>query len=124
MPKCILLVDDSAIVRTGLRRAFEFLGWEVCGEATNGREGIQKAEELKPHLIVLDLAMPEMNGITAARILNRTMPHVPLILFTTYGEMIAPEDARAAGISEIVPKSEPIKVLLQAAERLVAAPAA
>ena len=124
LPKCILLVDDSAIVRTGLRRAFEFSGWEVCGEAANGREGIEKAERLKPHLIVLDLAMPEMNGISAARVLRRTMPKVPLILFTTYGEMIAVEDAREAGISEIVPKSEPIKVLLQVAERLVSSAAA
>ena len=124
MTKCILLVDDSAIVRSGLRRAFEFQGWEVCGEAKNGREGIEKAEQLNPNVIVLDLAMPEMNGITAARILKRTRPKISLILFTTYGDLLGAEDARAAGISAIVAKTEPIAVLLKAAERLVAAPAA
>lgn len=124
MPKCILLVDDSAIVRSGLRRAFELQGWEVCGEAKNGREGIEKAEQLNPNVIVLDLAMPEMNGITAARILKRTRPKISLILFTTYGDLLGAEDARAAGISAIVAKTEPIAVLLKAAERLVAAPAA
>lgn len=123
MTKCILLVDDSAIVRSGLRRAFEFQGWEVCGEAKNGREGIEKAEQLNPNVIVLDLAMPEMNGITAARILKRRRPKISLILFTTYGDSLGAEGARAA-ISAIVAKTEPVAVLLKAAERLVAAPAA
>jgi CheY-like chemotaxis protein len=72
--KCILLVDDSAIVRHSIRQVFEAHGYLICGEAENGQEAIEKAEKLHPDLVVLDLSMPGMNGLEAARILSRTMP--------------------------------------------------
>jgi YesN/AraC family two-component response regulator len=59
---CILLVDDNALVRTNLRWAFEEAGWEVCGEAASGHEAIEKVKELQPHVIVVDLSMPEWMG--------------------------------------------------------------
>ena len=55
---CILLADDSALIRDSLRRAFEQAGWEVCGEAANGREAIVKAEQLHPQVVVLVLCRP------------------------------------------------------------------
>jgi chemotaxis response regulator CheB len=64
LPKRILIVDDNPVIRDTLREVLEQeSGWEVCGEAANGREGIEKAQQLKPDLIVLDLSMPVMNGI-------------------------------------------------------------
>jgi chemotaxis response regulator CheB len=64
VPKHFLIIDDSPIMRKTLRQALERqAGWEVCGEAADGREGIEKAQQLKPDLIVLDLAMPVMNGL-------------------------------------------------------------
>jgi CheY-like chemotaxis protein len=67
----ILLVDDSPAMRRNLRREFEGAGWVVCGEATNGEEAIVKAEQLRPQVILLDLSMPGINGLTAARRLKR-----------------------------------------------------
>jgi DNA-binding NarL/FixJ family response regulator len=113
-------VDDSAPIRQSLRTAFEREGWQVCGEAQNGCEAIAKAEELHPQLILLDLAMPKMNGITAARVLKRRMPEVHLILFTMYGDVFDPDEASCAGISAVFSKTESITPLLEKAQSLVA----
>ena len=120
----VLLVDDSAIIRHSLRRAFEQAGWEVCGEAETGREAILKAGELHPQVVIVDLAMPEMNGITAARILKRKMPEAHLILFTMYRDVFNADEANCAGISAVFSKTEPITPLLDKAQSLVARNAA
>jgi DNA-binding NarL/FixJ family response regulator len=120
----VLLVDDSAIIRHSLRRAFEQAGWEVCGEAETGREAILKAGELHAQVVILDLAMPEMNGITAARILKRKMPESHLILFTMYGDVFNADEVNCAGISAVFSKTEPIAPLLDKAQSLVARNAA
>jgi DNA-binding NarL/FixJ family response regulator len=121
---CILVADDNAAVRHSLRRAFEQAGWEVCGEAATGSEAIAKTEALRPQLVVLDLGMPEMNGITAARILKRKMPDVHLILFTMYGDVLNADDAKNAGLSAVFSKTDPITSLLDKAQSLVARNAA
>jgi DNA-binding NarL/FixJ family response regulator len=107
LPNCILIVDDHAIIRRGLRQLFESrTGWEVCGEAVNGRDAIEKAHELKPDLIVLDLSMPEMDGLQAARLLRKAMPKVPIILFTNFGQdPFMEREALAVGIREVVSKA-------------------
>jgi len=114
-----LIVDDHVALRRALRKEFERAGWEVCGEATNGREAIRKTEELLPQIIVLDLAMPEMNGVTAARLLKGKFPGVHLILFTCHGDIFKPEEAISSGISAICSKSDPVKFLLEKAQALV-----
>jgi DNA-binding NarL/FixJ family response regulator len=118
----VLIVDDHPAIRRALHREFERAGWEVCGEAANGREAIAKTEQLLPELIVLDLAMPEMNGLTTARILKRTFPEVQLILFTGHGELFKQDEAIAAGIAAVLSKSEPIRNLLDRATSLVRHP--
>jgi DNA-binding NarL/FixJ family response regulator len=71
----ILIVDDSALIRRTLRFCLEHSGdWKICGEAGDGAEAIQKAKELDPDLIILDLSMPNMNGLEAARELKRIKP--------------------------------------------------
>src|ERR1700692_4378898 len=85
MSKCILIVDDNLPIRKSIRRFLESeTDFEVCGEAVDGLDAIEKARELNPDLIILDLSMPRMNGAAAASVLKRTMPHVPIILFTMY----------------------------------------
>ena len=118
-PNCVLLVDDSAIIRRSLRRVFEQAGWEVCGEAENGHEAIEKAKHLNPQVIVLDLSMPLMNGLTAGRILKQMLPAVSLILFTLHGNLLPVNDLRLAGISAVVSKGDSAGTLLKAAENLV-----
>ena len=117
--KCILLVDDSAIVRHGVRQVFEAHGYLICGEAENGQEAIEQAEKLRPDLVVLDLSMPVMNGLEAARILSRTMPCVPLILFSNHADMLREEDARSAGISAVVSKDRAASILVSTAYSLL-----
>jgi DNA-binding NarL/FixJ family response regulator len=120
MAKSVLIVDDVEIIRQALRQLFTSeADFEVCGEAENGREAIEKAQELRPDLIVLDLSMPVMNGIDAARALRRLMPAVPLIIFSEYGDVFSAEEAHSAGISALVLKSEHLSVLLDKARALL-----
>jgi DNA-binding NarL/FixJ family response regulator len=120
VPKYILIVDDSAIIRKTLRATLEQQGgWEVCGEAANGREGIEKALRLKPDVIVLDLAMPVMNGLDAARELTRLLPSVPLLMFTNFETARLKQEALSAGISTLVSKSESVGVLISGLQALL-----
>jgi two-component system, NarL family, response regulator NreC len=122
MLKCILIVDDHAAMRHLLRTAFEGTpGWEVCGEAENGREAIEKTRELKPDLIVLDLSMPIMNGLEAAPALRRMLPTVPIILFTLYGNKFLEQEAFSAGVTAVVSKGDYFKTLVNQAQDLLGA---
>lgn len=77
------------------------------------------AEQLLPDLIVLDLSMPVMNGLDAARVLKRIMPTVPLITYSVFGDRFVEQQARLIGISEVVSKSDPLSVLLAKARNLL-----
>ncbi len=120
MAKTVLIVDDNEFVRQGLCELFERQAdFEVCADAENGREAIEMAEQLQPDLIVLDLAMPVMNGLDAARVLRRMMPAVPLIMYSAFGDRFVEQQARLIGISEVVSKSDPFPVLLAKARNLL-----
>jgi DNA-binding NarL/FixJ family response regulator len=83
--KRILIVDDSTVLRNGLRSLLErHSGWLVCGEAVNGQDGLNKARELHPDIVVLDLSMPVMDGLEAAKHLSVISPCTPVVLFTNY----------------------------------------
>lgn len=102
----ILLADDNSMLRRSSRRLLETYGYDVCGEAENGREAIAKADGLRPDLIILDFAMPLMTGLEAAKGLSRNMPDIPIILFTNYAEELNEEQLRIVGISAVVAKSK------------------
>jgi len=78
----VLIVDDSETTRRVLRSIIHSQYWLVCGEAENGWSGVRKFEELKPDVVVLDLSMPDISGIEAAKWMTESDPTVPLILFT------------------------------------------
>lgn len=79
----ILIADDDASIRRLLRRLIEnHEDWTVCGDALNGQDAVGKAAELTPDVVVLDLAMPEMNGLQAAREISRSRPDLPMLLLT------------------------------------------
>jgi DNA-binding NarL/FixJ family response regulator len=87
--KKILIVDDSEAVRAAVRYRLENqAGLEVCGEAVDGTDAIEKTKQLHPDLILLDLNMPRMNGAAAASILKKLNPEVPIILFTMYEDAV------------------------------------
>jgi len=106
MPNCVLIVDDSANVRAQIRVQLERSGFEVCGEAADGLEAVEKAPQLKPDLIILDLSMPRMHGIEAARELSKACPSVPIILYTLHADMIRSGRNLPEGVTEVVSKSE------------------
>ncbi len=123
MSKHILVVDDSETCRKVTRLFLESqLGLEVCGEAVDGVDAIEKARSLKPDLVVLDLAMPRMNGVQAASELRAIMPRIPIILFTMYDDTVGRALALSAGANLVVSKPEGgwklvecVRSLLQAA---------
>jgi DNA-binding NarL/FixJ family response regulator len=123
MPKSILIVDDSATVRDVIRFFLE--GQEdlsVCGEAVDGVDAIEKAKALQPDLILLDLAMPRMNGVEAASVLKGMMPKVPIILFTMYNEALGQSLASAVGVSMVVSKPDGMGKLVQCVQSLLKSP--
>jgi DNA-binding NarL/FixJ family response regulator len=120
MPKSVLVVDDNASIRQALCRVFTSEAeFDLCGEAENGREAIEKAQALHPDLIVMDLSMPVMNGIDAARTLKTLMPMVPVIIFSEYSDVFSEQEARSAGISALVSKSEHVSVLIDRVRALL-----
>jgi DNA-binding NarL/FixJ family response regulator len=120
MSKRVLIADDSSVVRGIIRTFLERrTNVDICGEAANGLEAIEKAKKLKPDLILLDLAMPELNGAEAASILKNTMPDVPIILFTMYSEDIGQTLASAVGIDMVLCKPEGMGQLVDSVKSLL-----
>jgi two-component system chemotaxis response regulator CheY len=102
----ILVVDDSEISRRIIGTILRSRHWTVCGEAEDGKDGVEKFQELKPDVVLLDLSMPDMTGIEAAQQMSASNPTIPLILFTILDVEGLRAAAHKAGIQAIVPKSE------------------
>jgi DNA-binding NarL/FixJ family response regulator len=120
MQRQVLIADDNRIVRRILR---SFLtrrrDLEVCGEAENGREAVEKTRALKPDLVLLDLVMPEMNGVEAASLLKQSMPQIPIVLFTMYSESIGEHLAAAIGIDAVLSKPDGLTTLSKVVDVLL-----
>ena len=115
--KSILIADDSVPGRKVLRVFLERIGYAICAEAVNGVDAVDKASELKPDLIVLDLSMPRLNGIEVSKVLKGRLPHTPIVLFTMYD--VTPSVASAAGVSSVVQKSDGINELAECIQTLL-----
>jgi len=121
MPKKrVLLVDDNPLVRSLVRQVFELHpDFEISGEAENGRDAVEKAENLKPDLIILDLAMLVMTGLDAAPLLRKVVPDARIILFTVQEGREVERLALAAGIDAVVAKSQAASKLILRAQALL-----
>jgi DNA-binding NarL/FixJ family response regulator len=108
----ILIADDDVSIRGLLRRVLEqHPGWQVCGEAANGRDAINSAQQLSPDVAVIDLAMPEMNGLQAGREISRSSS-IPMLLLTV--QDVSPElarEAKRAGFQGALSKSRGTEVV-------------
>jgi len=103
----VLIVDDSALMRHSLRSCLEQdPEWQVCGEAEDGKIAVEKVKELHPDLVILDLQMPEMDGLAAARQITVVAPKTAMVMFTMHSDRQLLKAARAAGIKDVVSKSE------------------
>jgi len=109
----ILIVDDNPPIRKCIRTFIEQkTDWKVCGEAENGQVAIEKVRDLNPDLVVLDMSMPVMNGLDAARQINKTSPGLPLLMFTLYVSDQLSKEAKAVGIKDVLSKEVGLDDLL------------
>jgi two-component system, NarL family, response regulator NreC len=117
----ILIADDHESTRKTLKALVETCAtWKVCGEAADGEQAVQKASELQPDLIVMDLSMPHVDGLAAARAISSAMPEVPILIYTLY---VSPElavEAKKAGVRQIVDKAGTRGKLLTAMTMMLA----
>ena len=122
MPKKrVLLVDDNSAVRSLVRRLFELEpDFEISGEAENGRDAVEKAKNIKPDVIILDLSMPVMTGLDAAPLLRKLLPNARIILFTVQDGREIERLARAAGANSVVSKNQSASELILQAQALLA----
>src|SRR5262252_9265111 len=113
----ILLVDDHPIVRQGLKTLLEgHSGWVVIGEASDGAEALEKAKDLSPDVMVLDVTMPRMNGLEACRLLRRQTPALEVLFVTQHDSPQMMREALEAGARGYVVKSNAARDLLAAVE--------
>jgi DNA-binding NarL/FixJ family response regulator len=118
----VLIVDAYPAVRKALRGLLEKqLCSVVCMEAADGLDAIAKTEACRPDLVILDLRMPKMNGFEAAAVLQKTMPQVPLFLFTFHNSREVEPQAASAGIRAVFSKSTEFSALVAQASELLSA---
>ena len=121
--KTILIVDDNFYIRHMVRSRFESQSdFEVCGEAINGQDAIDRAKQLRPDLIILDFSMPVMDGITAASILSKVVPPIVILLFTMHAGTVVNAAANAAGVSAVIAKDQGLDELVIQAQILLRMP--
>jgi DNA-binding NarL/FixJ family response regulator len=115
----ILLADDHDIVRRGLRDLLEqHVGWQVCAEATNGREATELALQHRPHVAVIDLSMPELNGLEATRRIRQSLPDTEVLIFTMHESEELIREVLGAGARGYLLKSDAVRQLIPAVESL------
>jgi len=111
----ILIADDRELMRSALKTVFAMRPkWEVCGEATDGREVVTKVAELQPDLILMDFKMPLADGIQAAREISATAPSIPIVMYTLYKDEALEVAAKQAGVRSVVAKQDGVINLLEA----------
>lgn len=116
---CILVVDDHKLVRQGLHALSGTQGgWEVVGEAADGREAVEKAVQLKPDIVILDVSMPEMNGLDATPLILKAAPQSTVLIYTYHDSELLAEAAHRAGARGYVLKSDGGRDLLAAVKAL------
>jgi CheY-like chemotaxis protein len=104
MPIRILIAEDNPSVRTALHGLLESVGpWEIV-DVENGQEAVAKAQELKPNLIILDLVMPVMDGLSAARQISKLLPEIPVLMHTMHWSPQIELEAQKVGVRKVMPK--------------------
>lgn len=115
----IFIADDHEVVRKGLISLLEAqTDWEVCGEAADGREAVEKAQELKPDIIILDIGMPSLNGLEATRQILKLNPDAKILVLTLHDSDSVVREVLNAGARGFLLKSDAARDLVAAAEAL------
>ena len=118
-PLRILVADDHELVRKGLRSVFQSReGWTVCGEAATGREAVEQALTLKPNVVVMDLTMPELNGLEATRQIHAKLPDTEILILTMHHSEQLIHEVLAAGARGYLLKTDAGHAVIDAVESL------
>ena len=116
----LLIADDHEIIRRGLRSLLELRpDWEICGEAATGREAVQQAKRLRPDVVVLDLTMPDLNGLEATRQIRQLLPKTEVLILTAHESEQLVHEVLSAGAKGYVLKSDAGNLLIAAVEQLL-----
>jgi|SRR5579864_689099 DNA-binding NarL/FixJ family response regulator len=115
----ILIADDHEIVRHGIRALIEsHPGWEVCAEAVDGREAVEKTVELRPDLALIDVSMPNLNGLDAARQILQALPHICVLILTMHESEQIVREVLEVGARGFLLKSDAARDLVSAIQAL------
>ena len=118
-PLRILIADDHEVVREGMRTLIEHEpGWEVCGTARNGQEAVDTAKKLKPAVVVLDMTMPELDGLEALRQIKQALPDIEVMIFSAHHSEEVIEQLFDAGAKSYIQKSDAGRYLVAAIKSL------
>jgi CheY-like chemotaxis protein len=115
----ILIADDHEAIRRGLRSALSGAGWQICGEALDGREAIRQTTALRPDLVILDISMPVLGGLEAAREILRSGGGTKVLIFTMHESRQIRAETAALGVHGIAVKSAPLSTLLATIESIL-----
>jgi len=116
----IVVADDQAVVRKRVVATLMSRGdLEVCAEASNGKEAVEKARELNPDLVILDITMPELNGLDAARQIRSFAPNLPILILSVHKSKQVVEEAKKIGVRGYVTKGDTIQKLLLAVDTVL-----
>lgn len=125
MSKRVLIADDNDYVRMVVRTFLQDVpDIEICGEAVDGKEAVDKASELKADLVLLDLSMPTLNGAEVTTILKKKMPEVRIILFTMYTDKVGEPLLTALGADAVLSKPNGMAHLVESIHHVFSAPSA
>ena len=117
----VLIADDDAGVRKALHHVIvAHQGWTVCGEAVDGCDAVEQAKHCQPELVVLDFAMPVMNGLGAATRISQMLPAVPIVMYTLYESPQLHVEAKKCGVTHVVSKAD-AELLIVALEAITEA---
>ncbi|HVB56188.1 MAG TPA: response regulator transcription factor [Candidatus Acidoferrales bacterium] len=116
----ILIADDHEAVRRGLRSAIIGMGWQVCGEARDGKEAIEQARALNPDLVILDVSMPVMSGLEAAPQILQSAPRTKVVAFTMHESQQMKDEMAKIGVHGFAIKSAPLAQLLETIRSVLA----
>jgi DNA-binding NarL/FixJ family response regulator len=119
-PLRILLADDHDLVRRGLRSLLQAQpGWTICAEAANGREAVERALALRPHVVVMDLTMPELNGLEATRQIRQSLPDTEILILSVHHSEPLVQEVLAAGARGYLLKSDAGDAVVEAVTHLL-----